>query len=84
MERRRYNLAAALILVLMLLLPLGYVGSSLALVTPGAIYVYTVKGLMAAEQRNYRVRGDFLRLFWPLEQLHRLAWPGDWPNENRL
>lgn len=68
--------AAPIIAAILLLLPLLYVGSYLALVSPltmkvgaGGIIYFT----------NYRVGDEVAAgVFWPLEQLDRKARPGYW------
>ena len=63
MKDRSY---AAPIVALILLLPLVYVGSYLAMVVPGAAMPY-VGGSEAAQ-----------RFFWPLEQIDRKLRPSAW------
>ena len=84
---KRESRAPLIVAIVLLLLPVLYVGSYLALVTPcvrivlnprimegGSIHVY----------ENYRVDGSIPPLlFWPLEQIDRKVRPGAWdPAEN--
>jgi hypothetical protein len=60
--------------ILLLLLPLLYLGSYLALVTPGPRI-----GWGSARYSNYRAADEFcIRFFWPLEQIDRQLRPNAW------
>jgi hypothetical protein len=67
--------AAPIIAAVLLLLPVFYVGSYLALVKPMSI---AIRGGVL-KSVNYRA-GDELtsRFFWPLEQIDRKVRPGTW------
>ncbi|WP_254509266.1 hypothetical protein [Anatilimnocola floriformis] len=63
--------AAPIIATVLLLLPVLYVGSYLALVVPG----YHIPG----QFNNYRMGYDYAeRIFWPLEQIDRKLRPESW------
>jgi len=65
---------APLIAVLLLILPLLYVGSYLALVRPGITLTYSVR-----EPPHYRWGGRAAEfVFWPLEKLDRKVRPRIW------
>ena len=80
---------APIIAAVLLLLPLLYVGSYLAMVVP--------KGIVVSAPTNagyfvyhYRGHGEFgertawpARLFWPLEQIDRRLRPQDWEPSQR-
>jgi hypothetical protein len=69
--------AAPIIATLLLLLPVLYVVSYLALVEPGPRF-----GWGSAVYPTYRVADGFCtRIFWPLEQLDRKLRPGAWKLE---
>jgi hypothetical protein len=73
--------AAPIVAAVFLLLPVLYVGSYLALVTPsgtavGSIKIYDVPYPVIG---HYRAGGDISgAIFWPLEQIDRKARPGAW------
>jgi hypothetical protein len=78
---------APIIAAFLLLLPVLYVGSYLALVDrDGAVY-REVRRLPSgnkyygsAKLRHYRINCDLLAsLYWPLEQLDRRVYPDAWP-----
>jgi hypothetical protein len=65
---------APIIAAILLLLPVLYVGSYLALVKPGPRY-----GWGSALHPTYRVADRFCtRFFWPLEQVDRKLRPNKW------
>jgi hypothetical protein len=73
--------AAPIIAAILLLLPLLYVGSYLALVSPQGVTTpdpsdpYNYEGWI----KNYRVGNSLCKqLFWPLEQIDRQLRPGAW------
>ena len=87
---KRESRAPLIVAIVLLLLPVPYVGSYLALVKPAAI------GMLRGDARDvylsfYRFEGRWLgRIFWPLEQIDRKVRPGAWnplsllPNPNRI
>jgi hypothetical protein len=73
--------AAPILAAILLLLPMLYVGSYLALVTPNGRVVFYVVGpnTSRGELVHYRWGDDEpSRFFWPLEQLDRKLRPGAW------
>lgn len=83
----------ALIAVLLLLLPVVYGGSYLALVVPGGIFIrdeegrYGVlfdrrEGFVYCRIARYRAGSSICkRLYWPLEQLDRKLRPWAWESQ---
>src|SRR5262245_55356909 len=81
--------AAPIIAAVLLLLPVLYVGSYLALVRPsGAPRVILISGTTRFQisGNNYRFASkELAKLFWPLEQIDRKVRPGAWEtNRERL
>ena len=75
MKQRSY---AALVVVLIMVLLLGYVGSYLALAVPsGWVFRYMSGEWHAVNVSYYRISG-VERVFWPLEQIDRKIRPGAW------
>jgi hypothetical protein len=73
--------AAPIIAAILLLLPVLYVGSYLALVTPGGTAVGSIKINYVPYPviDHYRAGGDISgAIFWPLEQIDRKVRPGAW------
>jgi hypothetical protein len=72
--------APLIIAIVLLLLPVLYVGSYLALVVPGGdIGTENATGYYYIRGGQYRVDGERIeRLFWPLEQIDRKLRPGAW------
>jgi len=73
--------AAPIIAAVLLLLPVLYVGSYLALVRPPGVFAVRVnKGIMTGSYFEcYRCGGEVTgRVFWPLEQIDRRVRPGAW------
>jgi hypothetical protein len=70
----------------LLLLPVLYVGSYLALVVPGhGGWRASKGGELSYEFWSYRVGGSYSeRLFWPLEQIDRRLRPGVWRDRLEL
>jgi hypothetical protein len=77
------SIAPAIAAALLLLLPLGYAGSYLAIIQPGweiqccghSSHDYLFVG--------YRIGGEWSqRFYWPLEQLDRRLRPGVWGHED--
>jgi hypothetical protein len=82
MNKQRTSYAPVVVAVFLMLLPLLYVGSYFALVTPGE---YTTHYTFIAPMyvpKNYRRYADTAgRVFWPLEQVDRKARPEAWELE---
>src|SRR5689334_17179042 len=73
--------AAPIIAAVLLLLPVLYVGSYLALVIPNGRMEATTTGASTYQVRlvHYRTEGLWARrLYWPLEQIDRKLRPGAW------
>jgi hypothetical protein len=72
--------AAPLFAALLLLLPVLYIGSYFALVTPGELgssYIY--QGKYCRVYTSYRCQGWLcVHAFWPLEELDRRLRPAQW------
>jgi hypothetical protein len=85
MAERRWN-PGPIIAAVLLLLPVLYVGSYLALVTPGG-YTKTISGVTTTiSPQSYRWgEPGIARFFWPLEKIDRRLRPGPWdaPNDIR-
>jgi hypothetical protein len=80
--------SAPIIAAVLLLLPVLYAGSYLALVTPGR-QQFVDFGPPIGEvpsPADYRVAANSChRLFWPLEQIDRRVRPGVWePSDNLI
>ena len=81
--------AAPIIAAILLILPVLYVGSYLALVVPKGITVWPPvdSELQGGTMSRVGHTGYFRfgitwgeRFFWPLQQLHRTIRPDDWPD----
>jgi hypothetical protein len=73
--------AAPIITAILLLLPVLYAGSYLALVMPEGRIVDRVSSLNTSrgELVHYRWGDEMLRrIYWPLEQIDRKVRPGAW------
>jgi hypothetical protein len=72
--------AAPIIAAVLLRLPVLYVGSYLALVTPDNVTDYkSSKGGRFNFANNYRIGSEWCdRIFWPLEQIDRKLRPKAW------
>ncbi|WP_254514018.1 hypothetical protein [Anatilimnocola floriformis] len=74
----RESRAPLIVAIVLLLLPVLYVGSYLVLVQPGEDRLERVS-MDRIAFRNYRMNGDWpSRIFWPLEQIDRKLRPGVW------
>jgi hypothetical protein len=70
--------AAPILAAILLLLPVLYVGSYLALVVPQGIW-YDRDVVRWAEIGHYRIDSEWpARCYWPLEQIDRKMRPGAW------
>jgi hypothetical protein len=69
MEERRSNAVPILAAIVMLLLPVLYVGSYLALVTPDHRDPFAYP---------YRVQNRLVEFYWPLEWIDRRVRPATW------
>jgi hypothetical protein len=73
MDNQRQSRAPIIIAVVLLLLPVLYVGSYLALVQPPTHW------RMGTVLPNYRIGYSFCRrIYWPLEQIDRESRPDKW------
>jgi hypothetical protein len=71
--------AAPIIAAILLLLPVLYVGSYLALVVPTGIPIQDKISAEWVATSYYRVGGtSSARFFWPLEQIDRRVRPNSW------
>jgi hypothetical protein len=73
--------APLIIAIVLLLLPLLYVGSYFAMVVPDGIFIGTIKVDYVRQPviSHYRTGGDIAAaVFWPLEQIDRKLRPGAW------
>lgn len=81
MDKQPKSHAPLIVSIVLLVLPMLYVGSYLALVVPGSVLV-PVTGRIGKSGflvRWYRYGGDWAdRAFWPLEQMDRKARPTAW------
>jgi hypothetical protein len=78
---RRSSGPAIAVLVLMVMLPVAYVGGYCALVAPNSSMRAINGSVFGFEElpQNYRIDGDWpAYVFWPLEQIHRKLRPKDW------
>ncbi|QDU28522.1 hypothetical protein ETAA8_36240 [Anatilimnocola aggregata] len=85
------NRAPLIVAIVLLLLPVLYVGSYLALVVPGGIPrvgVSNVDGRMfrqISREHDYRIDSELASwLFWPLEQIDRKMRPEAWEQSGNL
>ena len=79
------NRLPLIVAIVLLLLPVLYLGSYFALVTPsGSEIVHGYVGAMRYP-KPYRLAASWCeRIFWPLELVHRSVRPGAWDDEIRL
>lgn len=81
-KKARSSVARTVVLLLSLVLILitAYLGSYGAIVVPqGRISRYTADFEYIGPAEFYKLKPDWCsRVYWPLEQLDRLAWPGRW------
>jgi hypothetical protein len=80
---KKESRAPLIVATVLLLLPVLYVGSYLALVTPHARFPVRLNisstNLMADDWEHYRLPGKVCGcIFWPLEQIDRKVRPGFW------
>lgn len=76
------NRAPLIVAIVLLVIPVLYVGSYLALVSPNYASHGVVMEMLHGRRyfHGYRNGGDWAwRLFWPLEQIDRMARPEEWP-----
>ena len=80
--------AGPIIAAIVLVLPLLYIGSYLALVTPQGTFVadrtspFSYDDLGDGYMRSYRVQSEWCPIiFWPLEQIDRKVRPESWYGE---
>ncbi|QDU30809.1 hypothetical protein ETAA8_59580 [Anatilimnocola aggregata] len=73
------NRAPLIVAIVLLLLPLLYVVSYVAIVQPYHRSVWIVKGTLEMEYVHYRWGGAYAaKVFWPLEQIDRKLRPNRW------
>lgn len=78
---RRDSRAPLIVAIVLLLLPVLYLGSYGALVVPGGCEHHTAVpgGPGYFIETHYRIPGRAIEtLFWPLEQVHRTVRPRSW------
>jgi hypothetical protein len=76
---------APIIAAILLLLPVLYVGSYLALVVPRGnnVVVERSPSLAVWGERHYRLASEWVpRFYWPLEQIDRRLRPAAWESED--
>jgi hypothetical protein len=77
--------AAPIIAAVILLLPVLYVGSYLALVVRRPMVMVSLTFPTQYSADYYRVGGDYAdTFFWPLEQIDRRLQPEAWNQEGQL
>jgi hypothetical protein len=85
MEKQSQSHAALIVAIVLLLLPVLYLGSYFALVVPRSVLV-PITGPIGESGflvRHYRYGGDWAeRAFWPLEQIDRKVRPRAWERED--
>ena len=74
-ENAQVNRAPLILAIVLLLLPVLYMGSYFALVVPVGIFGETGMGWYYG---HYRLSRKFEHIFWPLEQIDRQVRPGAW------
>ena len=68
-----------IVVVMLVLVPILYVGSYLAMVLPSGILVPVADQRGSYDIRHYRLGGDYAEaIYWPLEQLDRRVRPHSW------
>lgn len=73
------NRAPLITAIVLLLLPVLYVGSCFALVVPAGLIAQPNSSIPYVHPTNYRVSGRCPRtVFWPLEQVDRKVRPQQW------
>ncbi|WP_254508203.1 hypothetical protein [Anatilimnocola floriformis] len=76
---KRESRAPLIVAIVLLLLPVLYVGSYFALVVPGGTPLAGSTGGGITFIEHYRWQSEFCsRLFWPLEQIDRKVRPIAW------
>ena len=81
MDKRRTSTAPLIIAIAVLILPLLYVGSYVALVKPRAAFESTMvqPGMRTVRFTHYRIgKGHVDWFFWPLEHIDRKMRPAAW------
>jgi hypothetical protein len=85
MDKQLQSRAPLIIAMVLLLLPVLYVGSYLALVLPPPSISTPYNEILARRWSNYRAGGRFAEIvFWPLEQIDRKLRPGAWDKLQQL
>jgi hypothetical protein len=76
------NRAPLIVAIVLLVLPVLYVGSYLALVVPGPDWL-KIDGIDGPHRHPYRIGESWSStVFWPLEQIDRKLRPVVWDGEN--
>jgi hypothetical protein len=81
MEKQPQSRAPLIVAIALLLLPVLYAGSYLALVEPEGVYHVCMSGNSSARSLmgHYRFYSPITdKVFWPLEQVDRKVRPGAW------
>ena len=79
MDKQHYSRAPLIVAIVLLFLPVLYVGSYLVLVDPGDFDKAIDRGL-EGRSMHYRMGGRWIGSFyWPLEQIDRKIRPKAWP-----
>lgn len=84
---KRDSRAPLIVAIVLLLLPVLYVGSYFALVVPNPddYRWFAVSLGYVAEEQNYRIASSTLsKVFWPLEQIDRKLRPRAWGAKGKL
>jgi len=77
------NRAPLIVAVVLLLLPVLYVGSYLALVVPESEWLFTVPEDVFSEPRRYRIGSTYAELcFWPVHRIDVQLRPTTWKWEH--
>ena len=79
------NRAPLILAIVLLLLPVLYVGSYFALVVPGPPWHYDMDAKAMIFPDHYRLGGEWAKaVFWPLEQIDQRGRPVAWKGPNQL
>jgi hypothetical protein len=84
---KRESHAPLIVAIVLLVLPVQYVGSYLALVIPGGQFDVTImhegRAIKTYPEAAYRMGGSFAKkVFWPVEQIDRQVRPGAWRGDD--
>jgi len=82
MEKHRKSAGPLVVAIVLLLLPVLYVGSYLALVVRKPMVSVSLTFPTQYDAEFYRFGGDYARTFyWPLEQIDRQLQPAAWNDD---